>query len=246
MLAPMAISLWAIHGSNPCVAVARALELKGLDHRVIELPPPFHAPIQRLAFGTRTVPAVRFEDGEKLSGSSAILRRLDELVPEPALFPADPAARARVQEAECWGERVWQPVARELLWPALALRPRAMASYQEGGRLPALPMPVMLALAPMATRVAMAMNATSPARARAVLAELPGHLDRIDAWLAEGVLRSPTAPNAADLQIASTTRLLMTIADARALIDGRPAAAHALALFPTQAGSVPAGVLTGA
>lgn len=207
--------------------------------------PPFHAPIQRLAFGARTVPAVRFEDGEKVTGSSAIMRRLDERVAEPRLFPADAVARASVEEAERWGERVWQPLARELLWPAFRRHPRAMASYQQGSRLPTLPMGVVLALAPVVTRVEMRMNATSPARARTVLAQLPGHLDRIDAWLADGVLGTE-APNAADLQIASTTLLLMTIADARALIDGRPAAAHALALFADQAGSVPAGVLTAA
>jgi glutathione S-transferase len=35
-------------------------------------------------------------------------------VPEPPLFPADPDRRAAVEEAERWGERVLQPVPRQL------------------------------------------------------------------------------------------------------------------------------------
>ncbi len=49
-------------------------------------------------------------------------------------------------------------------------------------------------------------------------------------------------PNAADLQIATTTRLLLTIGDVAPFFRGRPAEAHARALFPPQAGSVPRGV----
>ncbi|CAN5450062.1 hypothetical protein BH20ACT17_BH20ACT17_03100 [soil metagenome] len=50
----------------------------------------------RLRFAQRTVPALRLDGGEKVQGSRAILRRLDELVPEPPLLPADPAARDAV------------------------------------------------------------------------------------------------------------------------------------------------------
>src|SRR4051794_41862816 len=102
-VAAVAIALYIVHGSRPCAAVQRALELKGLPVRVIELPPPLHAPIQRLRFGARTVPAMRLEDGEKVSGSMAILRRLEELAPDPPLFPPDGGARALVERAEGGG-----------------------------------------------------------------------------------------------------------------------------------------------
>ena len=46
-------------------------------------------PIAAAAVRRRTVPALRI-DGEKVQGSRAIMRRLDELVPEPPLFPSDP------------------------------------------------------------------------------------------------------------------------------------------------------------
>src|SRR3954452_24821768 len=76
MFGPVAIDLYVVHGSHPCAAVERALELKGLDFRVVELPPPLHAPLQRVRFGARTVPAVVLDCGEKVSGSRAILQRL--------------------------------------------------------------------------------------------------------------------------------------------------------------------------
>src|SRR3954447_11024904 len=89
MFGPVAIDLYVVHGSHPCAAVERALELKGLGFRRIELPPPLHAPLQRVRFGARTVPAMRLDGGEKVSGSREILRRLDELAPEPPLWPPD-------------------------------------------------------------------------------------------------------------------------------------------------------------
>jgi glutathione S-transferase len=50
------------------------------------------------------------------------------------------------------------------------------------------------------------------------------------------------SPNAADLQIAPTIRLMLTIADVRPLIDGRPCGELARELFPDWDGDQPAGV----
>jgi glutathione S-transferase len=231
----MPAKLYAVHGSHPCAAVARALDLKGLAYRTVEIPPPFHVPLQRLRFGRRTVPGLTLEGGEKLSGSTAIMRRLDELAPEPPLF-----GDARVAEAEAWGESVIQPLARRLLWRGFALNHRAMHGYQEGGRLPPLPRPVVLALAPIVTRLEARMNAVSDAAVRADVRALPAHLDRVDAWIAEGVLGGAT-PNAADLQIVSSLALIQTVGDVRPMFAGRPAADLVARLFPDHPGEVPAG-----
>jgi glutathione S-transferase len=236
----MPAKLFVVHGSHPCATVQRALELKGIAHDVVELPPPLHAPIQRVLFGARTVPAIRFADGEKLSGSRAILARLDELVPEPALVPSDPDARAAVLRAEEWGEEVLQPIARRLLWPAMLRRPGALASYSRGSKLPA-PAPLLRLVAPLAIRGEVRLNHADEGAVRADLRALPGHLDRVDGWIAAGVLGAQP-PNRADLQIAPTVRLLMTIGDVRPLIEGRPAARHALGLFADVPGEIPAGV----
>jgi glutathione S-transferase len=235
--------LYVIHGSHPCTAVERALALKGVPYRRGELPPPpLHGLIQRLRFGRRTVPAIELDGGERIVGSRAILRRVEQLAPEPPLYGGDAGERRRVENAEEWGDEVWQPIARRLLWKAVTSRPGAVASYQRGSTLPALPYPVVRAVAPAAARVAGMLNQADDEAVRADLAALPAHLDRIDAWLAEGLLGGEP-PNAADLQIATTSRLLLTLGDVAPLFEGRPAREHALALFPEWAGEVPAGTL---
>jgi glutathione S-transferase len=237
----MPATLYVVHGSHPCAAVARALDLKGLPYRTVELLPPLHAALQRARFGTRTVPSIRLETGEKISGSRAIMRRLDELAPEPPLLPGDPAEREAVLRAEEWGDQVYQPIARRLLWATLARCPEAMASYQAGSRYPRLPAPALRAAAPVVTGIERRLNdATDPA-VRADLRSLHRHLDRIDGWIGDGVLGGRTI-NAADLQIATSSRLILTIGDVRPLYAGRPAETHARRLFPDWPGTTPPSV----
>ena len=194
----------------------------------------------RPANRTRTVPGLTLESGEKLSGSRAIIRRLEELAPEPSLLPADPEERAAVARAEEWGDEVWQPMARRLLWQTFTRHPQAMKSYQAGSRYP-LPGPAVRALAPMVNAVERRLNGAEEGAVRADLRSLPGHLDRIDAWLREGVIGGVDRL-AADLQIAPTSRLMLTIGDVRPYFAGRPAEAHAMGLFGEWAGSTPPGV----
>ncbi len=236
----MAHRLHVCTGSHPCETVKRALELKGIPYRLIELPPPLHAPVQRVLFGRRSVPALRLEGGEKLVGSRPILRRLDELVPDPPLLPADANARSAVLRAEEWGDQVLQPLARRILWRAIKRRPVALHSFQAGSRLPALPRPAVRLAAPAVVLIEKALHGANDDAARADLRALPGHLDRVDRWIAEGVLGGD-APNAADLQIAPSLALLGTIGDVRPLMDGRPGTALGQRLFGDYAGDVPAG-----
>jgi glutathione S-transferase len=243
MMAVMAPRLFIVHGSHPCVTVELALRRKGIDHRTIELLPPFHAAVTRVLFGQRTVPAMTFGRGDKVSGSRAILRRLDELQPDPPLLPADPQARERVLAAEAWGDETFQPVARTILWPALKARPDAILGFQQGSRLPGLPAPVVKLLAPGITTAEQKLNATDLATAEQAIRELPAMLDHIDQLLADGVIGADE-PNAADLQIAPTVRLLLTVGDVRPLIEGRPLAAWARRVAPEPAGAVPPGVYT--
>jgi glutathione S-transferase len=236
----MPAKLYVVHGSHPCATVQRALDMKAVPYKVAELLPPMHAALQRLRFGSRTVPGLTLASGEKISGSRAIIRRLEEVAPEPSLFPADPDARVAVDRAEEWGDEVWQPMARRLLWQTFTLRPQAMKSYQAGSRFP-LPAPAVRVLAPTVNAVERRLNAADEGAVRADLRALPGHLDRIDGWIADGVLGGETV-NAADLQIAPTSRLMLTIGDVRPYFAGRPAESHAMRLFGEWAGSTPAGV----
>src|SRR3954453_17168073 len=119
----MPAELYVVYGSHPCATVQRGLEVKAVPYSGVELLPPMHAALQRARFGVRTVPGLTLESGEKLSGSRAIMRRREELAPEPGLLPAAPGERAAVQRAEEWGDEVWQPIARRLVWQALTMHP---------------------------------------------------------------------------------------------------------------------------
>jgi glutathione S-transferase len=236
MMARMPARLYIVHGSHPCATVEKALELKGVPYRTIEIPPPMQGMVMRPLYGDRTVPGIRFEDGEKVQYSRAICRALERRNADPPLYTGP-----EVDAAEEWGDLAYQGIGRTLLWLAFQRCPRAMYGYQEGQKNPKLPMPVVLASAPVITRIERRINDATEERAQRELSELPGHLDRIDGWIADGVLDGDH-PNAADLQIATTTRLLHTLADVRPLIAGRPAEEHAFRWFDRLRGEVPAGV----
>ncbi len=234
-------TLYVIHGSHPCLTAQRALELKGQPYRVHEMIPAFHVPEQWLRFRAMTVPALRLGSGEQVVGSRAIVHRLDEVAPDPPLLPSDPDARARVVEAERWGDEVLQPVPRRLAWTGMCARTEAIPTYAEGSRLP-LPGFVRRIAAPPIARVARRRNGGGAERARRDLAALPAQLDRVDGWIAAGVMGG-SEPNAADLQIAPSVRLLATMEDVKPMLDGRPCLALALRLFPSYNGHMPAGAL---
>lgn len=237
----MPAKLYVVHGSHPCRTVEQALQMKAIAYDTVELPPPSHALVMRALFGKRTVPAIKLEDGTKLSGSRAILARLDELVPEPSLLPADEARRAEVLEAERWGDEVLQALVRRVLWPTLTQHPKKASGFSEGGKIP-LPDPVLRASMPLIGRIEQKMNATSLAIRDQDLRALPAHLDRIDLWISEGVLGGDP-PNRADLQIAPSIALLMVMQDLRDVIAPRPCGQLADRLFPGTAGTIERGAL---
>jgi glutathione S-transferase len=232
--------LYALTGSHPCAAVEVALRMKSIDYDRVDLLPMTQVLIGPLRYGGTTVPGMRI-DGERLVGSRAIMRRLDALVPEPPLLPPlQSPSREQVLEAERWGDEVFQSVPRRIIDVGFLRRPTAMESYAGDAKLP-LPVGLMRPAMPLTARLMASKNKASDDSARADIAALPGQLDRIDAWIAEGLLGGEQ-PNAADLQIGSTVRLLETIADIRPLIDGR-AAAQLTRYFPAMVGEIEAGVL---
>jgi glutathione S-transferase len=237
----VANTLYVIHGSHPCATVKRALELKGLPYRVVEYPPMLHVPPMWARFRHARVPAMVLDGGEKVAGSRAIVHRLDALAPDPPLFPADPAARARVEEAERWADEVLQEIPRRLFWAGIVKRPDAIVSYGEGSKLP-LPAFAQRLVAPPVARLAVRWDKATEEDARREWAQLPAALDQVDGWIAEGLIGGEQ-PNAADLQVATSIRFLGTLADVRPLLEGRPCWALAQRLFPEYGGHMPAGTL---
>ena len=237
----MTAVLYAIPASHPCAAVERALQLKRVSYRRVERIPVVQRPVQQVRFGSGTVPAVTFDDGARVAGSRAIVRALEQRVAEPALLPAGAEARARVERAEEWGDQVLQRVVRRILWAALLRAPGALLSYTEGAELP-VPAPAARLSAPLVARLARRVNGATDAEVRADLISLAFHIDRVDRWIADGTLGGDGA-NAADLQIGSSVRLLLTIEDVRPLLDDRPTGALARRWFPSYPGSTPRGAL---
>jgi glutathione S-transferase len=236
----MNAKLYVLPGSHPCAAVEVALRMKSVAFDRVDLLPLTQMLIGPLRYGGGTVPGMRI-DGERLLGSRTIMRRLDELVPEPALLPLeqDPA-RAKVLEAERWGDEVFQSVPRRIIDVAFLRRPAAMESYVGDAKLP-LPTSLMRPALPLTAKLMAGKNKARDETARADLAALPGQLDRIEGWIADGLLGGER-PNGADLQIGSTIRLLMSIGDVRPLIAPRPAA-RLTDYFPPMVGEIEAGVL---
>src|SRR5213080_5493379 len=104
----MRVVLYWMSISHPSQVARKMLDLKGIEYEPVDVVPLNQRVHLRLAgFRGGTVPALKI-DGQKIQGSRQISRLLDERWPEPSLRPADPAARARVEWAERWGEEQLQ------------------------------------------------------------------------------------------------------------------------------------------
>jgi glutathione S-transferase len=212
------------------------LRHKGIDLRRIDLVTSAHRGLIRLlGFPGNTVPAVTL-DGAKVQGTRRIALALDALVPEPPLFPADPERRRAVEEAEAWGNEVLQALARRLIWTALKHDCSTAASYLEGQRTGVPTAVAARTIAPIAAAARRFHHATDE-QARRDLEALPGHIDRVDELIARRVIGGGER-NAADFQIGTSLRLLLTMEDVRPMIEGRPAERLAREIAPDYPGHV--------
>jgi glutathione S-transferase len=232
----MTAKLYSLTVSHPSVAAHLMLERKRIDHRVLQIQPGMHSLVVRAAgFPGGTVPALLL-DGRLIQGSLAISRALDQHRPEPPLFPHDPDRRRAVEKAEAWGERELQPVPRRMYrWGLVRNRELRRRLVVAAG----MPAPGITSVlnAPLARGFA-AMVGADDQSIRRDLEELPAKLDRADALFAEGVI-GDTEPNAADFQIATTVRVLMSFHDLRSEIEKRPAGELALRLVPEWPDEIP-------
>ena len=228
----MQATLYGFPLSHPVTTARLALAHKGIAVTERTLLPGLH-PLLLAAAGFRptTVPALRL-DGRRVQGSLAILQALEDAVPEPSLYPADPALRAQVRRAEAWGESVLQPVPRRLIRHTL-VRSQAQRRWFARTALTQLPAPGAVAtlLAPTSRGFA-ALVRSNPATVARDLATLDEHLDHVDTLIAGGVIGG-AAVNAADFQIAPSVRVLYAFDDLRERVAAHePAAALALRLVP--------------
>jgi len=234
------VKLYSIPGSHPAAAARAMLEHKGIEYQRVDLPPVVSRVLMRaFGFPGNRVPALKI-DGRKVQGSRDISRELEVIEPDPPLFPTDPERRAAVEEAERWGDEVFQQMPRTITWWALKRHKSDQTTYLEGAAATArlgMPSRVAVATSGPILRTAIRLNDSTDETVRQTLASIGPALDRIDSWIEEGVLGSEQ-PNAADFQIGASVALLMTFDDVRERIEMRPAADLARRLYPWYPGRV--------
>ena len=233
------MKLYVIPASHPCTTAELMLKRKGIEYKRRDLVTAMHIPILKaMRFPSRTVPAIKTDDGQKLQGTRNISRYLEELKPEPPLFPAD--KRAQVEEAERWGDEELQNVPRRLSYYALARDRSQLKGFMEGYKL-GLPASVAAGTAAPIIKAELKLQNSSEEAVRADLERLPGLLDHVDELIAQGVIGGEE-PNAADYQIATSVRLLMAFDQLRPQIDARPCGPWALRIAPDPGGRFPSGL----
>ncbi len=233
------VKLYVVPLSHPCMTVRAGLEVKGIEYEEETVPSGGHRghgdSVEKLfGEGKRKVPVLTIGD-EAVHGSIAILERLDELVSAAPLHP-EPTA-AEVSEAERWGDEVFQELARRLPFAVLHFRPGSMGTFAGGGELD----PSGTDFAIKYVRAAWKVLDLTAVQITDDLAALPAAIERIEGY-AEAGLVDRDSPTAADLQIASSASLLLTIGDLRPLFEGTAAERLARRYFPDDyTGDVPAG-----
>lgn len=237
----MRVILYWMAVSHPSQVARKMLELKNVEFETVDVLPLGQRVHLRLAgFRGGTVPALKL-DGHKVQGSRRISRALDQMWPEPPLFPTDPVLRERVVVAERWGEETLQPVPRRIARYAAA---RSHAMRRSVAATQPLPAPGLVAAlsGPVARYYAGSLEGDgrrgNEAGVRADLAAIPGLLDQADRLLADGTL-AIDPPNAATLQVLSSVRLLCALDDLRELVSD-PCAKAAYELFPSYPVHIPA------
>lgn len=250
-------NLYVIPGSHACRSAMLMLDHKEVPYRRVDVVTLTHALVVRLAGfdaggqtrtagGKRplplrmgdwlgTVPALAADD-ERISTNYRIARFLDDRHPEPPLFPADPERRAAVEEAERWGNETLQMAARRFLLPVAVRDPAAASQSSADGR-----MGYLLYRSERARRLIFPLLgrlifAAGPNAERELWSELPRMLDRIDTWIADGVLGGDE-PNAADFMIAPSLALILYRPDTVPLFSGRPALELVDRLLPEPPGA---------
>ena len=234
----MKVRLFSMPGSHAATTGQLLFEFKGISYKRTDLLPVVSwLVLKALRFPDVTVPAAKI-DGDRVQGTRAIARELDRRQPEPPLFPPEPEQRRVVEEAERFGDEELQQRVREIfLWSARKDR-SGLVGYLEGGKI-GMPHGVAARTAgPFIALDARSRGATDD-NVRQAIAALPEMLQRIDDWIEEGVLGGEP-PNAADLQIAPSLRLAMSLDDLRPAIEGRPAGRLATKIVPHFPGRTPA------
>jgi glutathione S-transferase len=106
------IRLYRARWSTNCERVTLALGHKSLEAESIWIDYSDRSPVEQVS-GQPLVPVVDL-DGEIVHDSPRILARLEELHPDPPLYPADRARRAELDVFVEWFQHVWKRPPNEI------------------------------------------------------------------------------------------------------------------------------------
>jgi maleylacetoacetate isomerase len=106
------LRVYRIPFSTNVERVALALGHKGIEVDWIDVDRANRSEVEQLS-GQRLVP-VLVDDDRVVVDSTAILRYLEELEPEPRLFPAQAARRAELDVFLAWFNRIWKRPPNEI------------------------------------------------------------------------------------------------------------------------------------
>jgi glutathione S-transferase len=225
--------LYGFQGAAPSFSAELMLRHKGIRYRRVNVMW-FMAgrSLPAKGFPGRTAPALLL-DGRPVQTNRAIARALDELVPDPPLFPSDPVERWHVEAAEGFGDEVLQHATRRMfLWSST----RDLGSVTPHPAIGRMPFPRNRWLRARLMRRPFVHYGITDAVVRSDFEALPGMLNLLDAFMADGVLGAPRL-TAADFQIAPLIAALAGISRLRAEIEPRPVATLIDRVLP--AGSSP-------
>jgi glutathione S-transferase len=248
-------TLYVIPGSHACRSAMLMLEHKQIPYRRVDIVTLLHPVVARLhgfdaggqtrnAGGRRTlgirigdrlgtVPALA-ADGERISTNHGIARFLEERHPQPPMFPADAERRAAVEDAERWANETLQMAARRIPGASAAREPARFSRLAADGRLGHLLYKRELVRRLIVSRILTGIFLAGPSAERELLEELPRMLDRIDAWIADGVIGAAQL-NVADFMIAPSLALILYRPDVLPMFENRPALELVDRLLPAPA-----------
>jgi glutathione S-transferase len=113
----MTVVLWHIELSHYNEKARWALDYKQIPHeRRVPIPGLHGIRASILTRGAQRRLPVLALNGRRIGDSTAIIAALEEHTPDPPLYPADPAQRARSLELEEWFDESLAPPLRRFVW----------------------------------------------------------------------------------------------------------------------------------
>ncbi len=242
-------TLWHFRLSHYNEKARWALDWKRLPHRRHGLVPGPHAPIVWWLTGQTEVPVLRL-DGATISDSTRIIAALEAHRPDPPLYPADPAARARALALEDFFDEELGPHMRRTFFFQVLQDPEHAVALLTVDETPLTKRlyGVGFPLVRMVMRAGMRIDAEGAARSRD---KVHAALDRLEAELRPSGYLVGDAFSVADLTAAALLAPLLhadefpyrlpplvpALAEWRASVADRPGVQWALAMYRRHRGT---------